>query len=81
MELGYDPLWDERGELRRGCTVREALSWLTKFGSHSVGESVWINGVNYTVGRLLYGPDQPPVADQTISRICDGYYRHLTFSV
>ncbi len=38
MVLDYDPLWDEQGQLRRGCTVREALAWLTKFGSHSAGE-------------------------------------------
>jgi hypothetical protein len=28
MVLDYDPLWDEQGQLRRGCTVREALAWL-----------------------------------------------------
>lgn len=33
MELNRDPLWDEQGRLRRGCTVREALAWLTKCGS------------------------------------------------
>lgn len=26
VELSYDPIWDESGELRRGCTVREALA-------------------------------------------------------
>ncbi len=56
MELNYDPLWDERGELRRGCTVREALDWLTSSGSHSAGESCCVNGVAYKIGRLLYGP-------------------------
>ncbi len=81
MELSYDPLWDERGELRRGCTVREALMWLTKFGAHSAGESVWINGVGYTIGRLIYGPERPAVADKPISRVYDGYYRHLSFSL
>ena len=29
MDLSRNPLWDERGEFRRGCTVGEALSWLT----------------------------------------------------
>lgn len=81
MDLGYDPLWDERGELRRGCTVREALAWLTKFGSHTVGEDVCINGVNYKVGRLLYGPNRPEIADKPISHVCDGYYRQLNFNV
>ena len=81
MELNYDPLWDERGELRRGCTVREALAWLTKHGSHSAGESVYINGVSYKLGRLLYGPNRPEIADKPISRIYDGYYRQLIFSV
>lgn len=80
MEL-YSPLWDERGELRRGCTVREALAWLTKSSGHSAGENVWVNGVSYKVGRLLYGPNRPEVADKPISRICDGYYRQLNFSV
>lgn len=47
MGLDYDPLWDEQGQLRRGCTVREALAWLTKFGSHSAGENVCINGISY----------------------------------
>ena len=42
MEQYYDPLWDENGELRRGCTVCEALVWLTRFGSHSAGEDVCI---------------------------------------
>ena len=37
MGLDYDPLRDKQGQLRRGCTVREALAWLTKFGSHSAG--------------------------------------------
>lgn len=81
MELNCAPLWDESGELRRGCTVREALAWLTRFGSHSAGESVYINGVGYKVGRLLYGPDRPEIADKPISRVCDGYYRQLNFSV
>ena len=56
MGLDYDPLWDEQGQLRRGCTVREALAWLTKFGSHSAGENVCVNGVSYKLGSLLYGP-------------------------
>lgn len=81
MELNYDPLWDESGELRRDCTVREALAWLTKFGSHSAGENVCVNGVSYKLGRLLYGPDRPAVSDKPISRICDGYYHQLNFSV
>lgn len=81
MEVNYDPLWDECGELRRGCTVREALDWLTQHGSHSAGESVYINGVSYKLGRLLYGPDRPEIADKPISRVYDGYYRQLNFSV
>ncbi len=81
MELNYDPLWDERGELRRDCTVREALAWLTKHGSHSVGESVCINGVSYKLGCLLYGPNRPEIADKPISRVYDGYYRQLNFNV
>ena len=81
MELDYDPLWDEQGELRRGCTVREALTWLTKFGGHTAGESVFINGVGYKIGRLIYGPERPAVADKPISRVYDGYYHQLNFSV
>ena len=81
MEVNYDPLWDERGELRRGCTVREALDWLTRHGSHSAGESVYINGVSYKMGRLLYGPDRPEIADKPISRVYDGNYRQLNFNV
>ncbi len=81
MELIDDPLWDERGELRRGCTVREALAWMTRFGSHSAGECCCVNGVAYKIGRLLYGPDRPAAADKPISRVCDGYYRQLNFSV
>ena len=81
MEVNYDPLWDERGELRRGCTVREALDWLTRHGSHSAGESVYINGVSYKLGRLLYGPDRPEIADKPISRGYDGDYRQLNFNV
>lgn len=81
MELGYDPLWDEQGRLRQGCTVGEALAWMTKFGGHTPGESVCINGVGYKIGRLLYGPERPAVADKPISRVYDGYYRQLNFSV
>lgn len=81
MDINYDPLWDERGELRRGCTVRDALSWLTECGSHSAGETVYINGELYKIGRLLYGPDRPAIADKPISGVCDGYYRCLTFRV
>ncbi len=81
MEQYYDPLWDENGELRQGCTVCEALAWLTRFGSHSAGEDVCINGVRYKVGTLLYGPDRPAVAEKVISRVCDGYYHQLNFSV
>lgn len=81
MELNYDPLWDERGELRRDCTVRQALAWLTKHGSHSAGESVCINGVSYKLGCLLYGPNRPEIADKPISRVYDGYYRQLNFNV
>ena len=75
MVLDYDPLWDEQGQLRRGCTVREALAW------HSAGENVCVNGVSYKLGSLLYGPDRPAVADKPISRVYDGYYRQLNFSV
>lgn len=53
MELGYDPLWDEQGRMRQGCTVGEALAWMTKFGGRTAGESVCINGVGYKIGRLL----------------------------
>ena len=53
MNITFDPLWDERGELRRGCTVGEALTWLTNCGSHSAGETVYINGELYKIGRLL----------------------------
>lgn len=74
MDRFFDPLWDERGELRRGCTVGQALAWLTECGSHSAGETVYINGETYKIGRLLYGPDRPAIADKTISRVCDGYY-------
>ena len=81
MELDYDPLWDESGDLRQGCTVGEALTWLTTFGSHSAGECVYVNGVGYTAGRLLYGPNRPEIADKPICRVCDGYYRQLNFSV
>ena len=81
MDLSRNPLWDERGEFRRGCTVGEALSWLTASGSHSAGENVCVNGVSYKLGSLLYGPNRPAVADKPISRIYDGYYRQLNFSV
>ena len=81
MNITFDPLWDERGELRRGCTVGEALTWLTNCGSHSAGETVYINGELYKIGRLLYGPDRPAVADKPIARIYDGYYHQLNFSV
>ena len=63
MELSYDPLWDESGELRRGCTVREALAWLTQFGGHTAGETVSVNGVIYKAGHLLYGPNRPDIAE------------------
>lgn len=75
------PYGTSGGELRRGCTVREALAWLTKHGSHSAGESVYINGVSYKLGRLLYGPNRPEIADKPISRVYDGYYRQLNFNV
>lgn len=81
MDLSCNPLWDERGEFRRGCTVGEALTWLTNCGSHSAGETVYINGELYKIGRLLYGPDRPAVADKPIARVCDGYYHRLTFRV
>ena len=81
MELNMETIWDERGDLRRGCTVREALDWMTRFGGHTAGESVRVNGVLYRVGQLLYGPERPAVADKPISRMCDGYYRQLNFSV
>ena len=81
MELPFDSLWDEYGELRRGCTVRQVLAWMVNFGGHSAGESVCINGVRYCLGRLLYGPERPAVADRPIARICDGYYRQLNVSV
>ena len=39
MDLSRNPLWDERGEFRRGCTVGEALSWLTPSGFTKLGGS------------------------------------------
>ena len=61
--------------------ARCGRAWLTRFGSHSAGENVCVNGVSYKLGSLLYGPDRPAVADKPISRIYDGYYRQLNFSV
>jgi hypothetical protein len=81
VELSYDPIWDESGELRRGCTVREALAWLTRFGGRTAGEPVTVNGAVYKIGRLLYGPERPDVADKPIAFVCDGYYHQLNFSV
>lgn len=81
MGLTRDPLWDERGELQRNCTVREALDWLTRCGSHTTGEDVYINGISHKIGRILYGPNRPEIADRTILRIYDGYYRQLNLSV
>ncbi len=81
MKLEFDPLWDDSGELRRGCTVRDALDWLTRYGGHSAGETVSINGAVYQIGCLLYGPDKPKVADKPISAVCDGYYSRLCFRV
>lgn len=66
-EHNYDPLWDGCGELRRGRTVSEALTWLTVCGSRSAGESVYINGELYKIGRLPYGPERPAIADKSIS--------------
>ncbi len=43
--------------------------------------NVRVNGVSYKLGSLLYGPDRPAVADKPISRIYDGYYHQLNFSV
>ena len=48
---------------------------------HTWGESVCINGVGYKIGRLLYGPERPAVADKPLSRVYDCYYRQLNFSV
>jgi hypothetical protein len=76
-----DSIWDEHGELRRGCTVREVLAYLVDCGGHSAGESVCVNGVQYRAGRLLYGPERPAVADRPIAHICDGYFRQLNFRV
>lgn len=81
MGLTRDPLWDERGELRRNCTVREALDWLTGCGCHTAGEDVCINGLSYKIGQILYGPNRPEIADRTILRIYDGYYQQLNFRV
>lgn len=81
MGLDYALLWDEQGQLRRGCTVREALDRLIKFGSHSAGENVCVNGVSYKLSSLLYGPDRPAVADKPVSRVYDGYYHQLNFNV
>ena len=81
MELSYDPIWDESGELRLGCTVREALAWLTRFGGRTAGEPVMINGVVYKVGHLLYDPERPDVAHKPIAHVFDGYYHQLNFSV
>ncbi len=43
--------------------------------------NVRVNGVSYKLGSLLYGPDRPAVADKPTSRIFDGYYHQLNFSV
>lgn len=81
MELLFDSLWDEHGELRRGCTVRQAAAWLVNFGGHSASECVCVNGVRYCLARLLYGPEYPAIVDRPISRICDGYYHQMNFSI
>lgn len=79
MELSFNPLWDERGQLRRGCTIHSALSWLTTYGNYSMGDSVNINGELYTVGNLLYQERYSKIAEMQISNVRDGYSRHLGF--
>ena len=37
--------------------------------------------VDQAIENLLYSPDRPEVADQPVSRVCDGYCRQLNFSV
>lgn len=80
MELSFNPLWDERGQFRRDCTVYTALKWLTTFGDYSFGDQVSVNGVVYTVGNLLYQSDYSSIAQSTISSVCDGYSKHLIFN-
>ncbi len=87
MELNYDPLWDENGELRRGCTVREASP--SKIPLHCARLRFAASGIRSapfppalpTKSADFVGAPMPAVADKPIFRICDGYYRQLNFCV
>ena len=54
MGLDYDPLWDEQGQLRWGCTVREALAWLRRYAKELVEKcSNAVRNDNMPAGEII----------------------------
>ena len=65
------------------CELRQkypAIDMMLNIANTMLPPSPQVSRIRSEV-NLLYSPDRPEVADQPVSRVCDGYYRQLNFSV
>lgn len=69
----YNPVWDDAGKLRDGCTVKMAVDYFKEIGIVS-DTKITINGTFYTLRQLDYAPGHPEIMSATIKSLNPGYY-------
>lgn len=74
----YNPIWDDAGKLREGCTVRQAVEYLRRTGMVS-DTPITINGTFYTLRQLDFAPGHPEIMNATITALDSGYYGTIGF--
>lgn len=76
----YNPIWDDSGKLRDGCTVKMAVDYFKAIGIVS-DTNISINGTFYTLRQLDYAPGHPEIMGAVIKTLDSGYYGTYGFSI
>lgn len=76
MTYAYNPIWDDAGRLRSGCTLYAAAAWLVSRGNRTPGDLVAVNG---KIARLDTITRSPAQYSRPIIKLGTLYYGTLAF--
>lgn len=76
----YNPIWDDSGKLRDGCTVKMAVDYFKSIGMVTYN-SITINGTFYTLRQLEFAPGHPEIMGAIIKALAPGYYGTHGFEI
>lgn len=76
----YNPIWDDSGKLRNGCTVRMAVNYFKSVRMVS-DTNITINGVFYTLRQLELNPECLQIMESEIKALDSGYYGTYGFKI